>query len=87
MDNTKFTIPNLPAPQCILEDLSNPDVLKHNQPLKFTEADKTLQEAYTCFNYFKSLKADVLKHDEMISKLDELSVKLSENLAKLRTGT
>ncbi|CAG5021891.1 unnamed protein product [Parnassius apollo] len=81
---SKYTIPNLPDPQQVLEDLGNPNVIKCDQQLKLTDADETLQDSYECYKYVKLLQNDLMKQEELNSKLESLNKKLVENIEKMK---
>lgn len=80
MDSTKYTVPNLPTPQHILEDLSDPAIIRPNQPLNLPAEEETLRNAYENFVNCKQLEEDLSKHSELSSNLEELNKKLVENI-------
>lgn len=84
MDNTKYTVPNLPVTEHVLEDLSDPAIIRHNQPLNLPAEEQTLQNAYECFVNCKQLEEDLSKHSELNSNLEELNKKLVENIECMR---
>lgn len=80
MDSTKYTVPNLPTPQHILEDLLDPAIIRPNQPLNLPAEEETLRNAYENFVNCKQLEEDLSKHSELSSNLEELNKKLVENI-------
>lgn len=84
MDNTKYTMPNLPITQHILEDLSDPTIIRPNQPLNLPAEEEILRNAYESFVNCKQLEEDLTKHTELSSNLEELNKKLVENIECMR---
>lgn len=84
MDSTKYTVPNLPVTQHILEDLSDPAIIRPNQPLNLPAEEQLLQNAYASFVNCKQLGEDLSKHSELSLNLEELNKKLVENIECMR---
>lgn len=84
MDSTKYAVPNLPVVQHILEDLSDPAIIRSNQPLHFPNEEQIIQNTYQSFVNCKQLEEDLSKHSELSSNLDELNKKLVENIECMR---
>lgn len=84
----KYTVPNIPSTQGVIEDLFDDEILQvKDHPIKVAEGNETLLNAHSCFKNFKQLQEDVMKQDGLNSKLDELNQKLVENIANLKQQT
>lgn len=84
MDSNKYTVPNLPVMQHILEDLSDPAIIRPNQPLNIPAEEEIIRNAYESFVNCKQLEEDLSKYSELSSKLEELNMKLVENIECMR---
>lgn len=84
MDGTKYAVPNLPVAQYILEDLSDPAIIRPNQPLHLPAEEQIIHSAYESYVNCKQLEEDSSKHSELSSNLDELNKKLVENIECMR---
>lgn len=86
MDYNKYSIPNLPLTQQILEDLSNADIVDTTKPVKISASDdELLQNAYVCYLNFKQVEEDSVKITELNKKLEDLNHKLIENIGSMKT--
>lgn len=84
----KYTLPNIPTTQGVLEDLFDNEILQvKDHPIKLAEGNESLINAHCCFKNFKQLQEDVMKQDGLNSKLDELNQKLVENIANMKKQT
>lgn len=83
MDSSKYSIPKLPLAQHILDDLSDPNVIKNNHPMKMTDGD-VLQDANNCYMYLKGLQEDLAEHNKLNTKLADLNKKLVENIENIK---
>lgn len=84
----KYTVPNIPTTEGVLEDLFDDEVLQvKDHPIKEAEGNESLINAHSCFINFKQLQEDVMKQDGLNSKLDELNQKLAENIETLKKQT
>ncbi|CAG4944868.1 unnamed protein product [Colias eurytheme] len=84
MDNTKHPIPNLPSPQCILEDLSDSGILQLEEPLQLSLNDDPLREAFDCYTNLKKLNQGLQKHDVLNSELEKLDKELVDNIETIK---
>lgn len=84
----KYTVPNIPNTQLILEDLNDMDIVSLFQtninPPKIQERNEVLQNAHACYENFRQLQGDLIKQDVLNAKLDELNQKLVENIANMK---
>lgn len=79
----KYSVPNLPTSQHILEDLSNIDIVHLNYQLKLPLED-ILQNAYTCYRNCKKLEEDLKEQSVINTQLEELNKKLIQSMSSMK---